>query len=157
WMLLFRLGDRLAGVISTTVLARLLIPADFGVVAMAMSLIGALELLGAFNFDISLIRTKNVTDAHYNTARTFNVLLGLVNACLLQLLADPAAAFFQEPRVEGIARWLSVYCVVQGFTNIGVVVFQKELQFHREFKLGMIRRLASLCVTLTLAFTLRSY
>jgi O-antigen/teichoic acid export membrane protein len=157
WMILARLGDRSIGVISTLFLARLLVPADFGLVAMAMSLIGALEILSAFNFDVSLIRTKNATDAHYNTAWTFNVITGVVNACLLQLLAEPAAQFFHEPRVEIIARWLSLYSFVQGFANIGVVAFQKELQFHREFQLGMARRLASLGVTLTLAFTLRSY
>lgn len=157
WMILARLADRSIGVLSTLFLARLLAPADFGLVAMAMSLIGALEILSAFNFDVSLIRTEKATDAHYNTAWTFNVITGVVNACVLQALAAPAALFFHEPGVESIARWLSLYSLVQGFANIGVVAFQKDLQFHREFKLGMTRRVASFCVSVGLAFTLRSH
>ncbi len=39
WMVLFRLFDRSIGIVSTAVLARLLLPADFGLVAMAMSVI----------------------------------------------------------------------------------------------------------------------
>lgn len=156
-MVLFRLSERLIGVVSTVLLARLLTPGDFGLVAMAMSLVAALEILSAFSFDISLIRVQNARTELYDTAWTFNVLFGLVNACLLLALAGPVAVFFQEPRVESIVRWLAVYAAAQGFANIGVVAFQKELTFHREFQLGMIKRLASFTITVGLAFTLRSY
>ena len=45
WMTLFTVTHRLLGLISTIILARLLIPADFGIIAMSMSMIAALELL----------------------------------------------------------------------------------------------------------------
>ena len=55
WMVLLRLFDRSVGILSTTVLARLLVPADFGLVAMAMSVIAIIELATAFSFEIALI------------------------------------------------------------------------------------------------------
>ncbi|MHB8849285.1 MAG: oligosaccharide flippase family protein, partial [Burkholderiales bacterium] len=58
WMILLRFAVRGIGLISTVFLARLLIPTDFGLVAMAMSIIGAVELLGAFSLDVTLINNQ---------------------------------------------------------------------------------------------------
>ncbi len=58
WMMLFKTSERVLSVISTLVLARLLMPDDFGVVAMAMIVVGFLELMRAFGFDAALITTK---------------------------------------------------------------------------------------------------
>lgn len=157
WMILFRLADRSIGVISTLILARLLIPADFGLVAMAMSIVAALEILSAFSFDLALIQNRSAERKHYDTAWTFNVLFGLLNACILLALADTAASFYNEPRVENIMRWLALYAALQGFTNIGIVAFQKDLELHKEVRLGILRKLIGFSVTISLAFALRDY
>ena len=72
WMVTFKLLDRSLGVISTIVLARLLIPADFGLVAMAMSVIAGLELLRSFSFDIALIQSEDAGRDLYDSAFTLN-------------------------------------------------------------------------------------
>ena len=48
WMTTFKIVDRCTGVVSTSILARLLVPEDFGFVALATSMIAMLEVLGAF-------------------------------------------------------------------------------------------------------------
>lgn len=55
-MIALKLIERLIGVISTIILARLLIPEDFGLVAMAMAVLAILELAGQFGFDHAIIR-----------------------------------------------------------------------------------------------------
>ncbi len=67
-MVLFRILDRLIGLISVTLLARLLTPADFGLVAMATSVVGLIELMGAFGFDTALIQRANAERRHFDTA-----------------------------------------------------------------------------------------
>jgi O-antigen/teichoic acid export membrane protein len=74
WMVSFRLIDRSLGIISTAILARLLLPADFGLVAMAMSVIALIELATAFGFEVALIQ-KAEPDRDYDTAFTLNLLL----------------------------------------------------------------------------------
>ena len=54
-----------------------------GIVAMAVSIIAALELFSTFNFDVALIQRQDAERADYNTAWTFNVLFGTVLALLL--------------------------------------------------------------------------
>src|SRR5262245_34772318 len=74
WMLFARIVDRGLGLASTVVLARLLVPADFGLVAMATSILGLLELISSFGFESVLIQNSKATRQHYDTAWTLNVL-----------------------------------------------------------------------------------
>src|SRR5262245_53116843 len=96
WMLRFKFIDKCSGLVSIAVLARLLTPADVGLVAMAMSVVGLLELMGAFGFDTALIQFKDVTRKHYDTAWTFNILFENGIALLLLALAVTEAGIYSE-------------------------------------------------------------
>jgi len=157
WMVLFKVLDRSIGLVSTLVLARLLTPADFGLVAMATAVVALIELMSAFGFDVALIQRRDVTRAHYDTAWTFNVLFGVAIALLLLLLAWPAAAFYREPRLTLILPVLAFASLVQGCENVGTVAFRKEMDFRREFRFLAVKRVVAFAATMTLAFTLRNY
>jgi O-antigen/teichoic acid export membrane protein len=157
WMVFYKLTDRSVGVISTMILARLLVPADFGLIAMAMSIIAMLELLGNFSFDIALIQNSQAERRHFDTAWTFNVLFSLGCALVLLALAIPSARFYHEPRLSNVMWLLALGSLVQGFENIGVVAFRKEMKFNKEFKFLLAKRLATFIVTITMAFALRNY
>lgn len=157
WMVTFKLLDRSLGLISTIVLARLLLPADFGLVAMAMSVIAGLELLRSFSFDIALIQSEDAGRDLYDSAFTLNVLAALLLGGVLVGLAWPAAAYYEEPRLVPVILWLAIGFTVEGFVNIGVVAFRKELQFSREFGFLLSRRISSFTVTMTVAILLQSY
>ena len=68
WMVAFRWIDRLIGLVSIAVLARLLSPADFGIVGYAMLMFGLLELFTGISTDVELIRHKRA-DSSTITAR----------------------------------------------------------------------------------------
>jgi len=157
WMVLFKFAGRSLGLVSTIILARLLMPADFGLVAMAMSIIAVLELMGYFSFDIMLIQKQDADRSHYNTAWTFNILFGLAAALLLIALAEPTAAFYSEPRLVVIMYLLSLGTLIHGFQNIGIVAFRKEMKFNREFNFMFLKKLSGFVVTIPLAFWLRNY
>lgn len=157
WMVLFKLSERTLSLVSMLVLARLLVPADFGLVAIASSVIAFLEVFIALGLDVALISKPNVTREHYDSAWTFKVLLGLGVALLLLILSGPAAWFFNEPRVSDVIRVLAIGSFVQGLENIGVVDFRKELRFATEFRFQIAKRVIMLAVTLPLAFTLHNY
>jgi len=157
WMVLFRVVERSIGLISTVILARLLVPADFGLVAMAMSLIAVLELMHSFSLDMALIQNQSATEHHYNTAWTLNVLMGLLSAVVLVLLAAPASLFYREPRLEMVIYVLAFGMLIQGMDNIGTVAFRKEMRFDQEFKFLVLKKLAPFTVTVTLAFLWQNY
>lgn len=156
-MLLFKAAERGIGLVSTLILARLLTPADFGLVAMAMSVLVLMELMGAFGFDVALIARHDARRAHYDTAWTFNLLFGAVTALLLLVLSRPAAAFYHEPRLGLMLPALAIGALAQGCENIGTVGFRKEMDFGREFRFLLSKKVASFVVTIGLALILRSY
>ena len=157
WMMGFKLFDKSVGLISTLVLARVLTPSDFGLVAMATAVVALLELMGAFGFDSALIQRQNTERRHYDTAWTFNVLFGVCIAAMLVLLAVPAAGFYREPRLALMLPVLAIGALIGGFENIGTVAFRKELNFSMEFKFLLAKRLASFAVTVSLALAYRSF
>ena len=156
-MVLFKLLDRLIGVLSVVLLARLLTPADFGLVAMAMSLVAMTELMGAFGFDSALIQRSDAQRPHFDTAWTFQVIFGLASAVLLLLLAAPAATFYKDPRIAAIVPVLAATSVIAGLANIGPVMFRKELDFTREFRFMLAKRVVGFVATLATALLLRNY
>jgi len=156
-MVLFRWLDRGLGIVSTVILARILVPEDFGLVAMAMSVVALLELMSQFGFDVALIQNRDASREHYDTAWTYSVIFGVVLAFLLYVLAAPAAGFYGDTRLESVLQVCAFAPLVQGLQNIGIVAFRKEMTFNKEFHFLFIRRLVGFAVTLAVAFALRSY
>ncbi|HWI16011.1 MAG TPA: lipopolysaccharide biosynthesis protein [Burkholderiales bacterium] len=157
WMVLFKFADRGIGVVSMLILARLLVPADFGLIALATAMIGILEVLGAFGFDMALIQNRDAARQHYDTAWTFSVLFYASCGALLLLLAYPVARFYHEPRLVAVLATLALGSVLQGFENVGIVTFRKEMQFGRDFQFLFCKRLAGFAVTVALALLWRDY
>lgn len=157
WMVLFKMLERGLGLISMLILARLLVPEDFGLVAMATSLIALLELFSAFGLDTALIQRQEATPAHFHTAWTLNVLAGLGIGLMMLLLAWPAGLFYREPRVVPVICVLALAAALQGFENIGVVMFRKDMRFDREFRYLLGKKLIAFGATVSLALMWRNY
>lgn len=157
WMIGLKLIERGIGVVSTLILARLLMPGDFGLIAMAMAVIAFVEVAGQFGFDLALIRLRDVGRAHYDSAWTLQVGYGFVAGAAIALLAWPTAAYFGEPRVAPVMWVLAAVAVIQGFENIGTVDFRKEFKYEKDFQFLLAKKLVSFVVTLALALTFRSY
>jgi len=157
WTVFMRMAIRIIGLISTTILARLLVPADFGLVAMATMVWMALEAMGEFSFNVALIQNQAAGRHEYDTVWTMTILRGMVLALLMLALAGPAAAFFKEPRLEAIFHVLALVPVIQGFANVGIVDFQKHLRFDKDFVFMVGVKLSGFAVTVPLAFIWRSY
>ena len=157
WMVTFKTLERSLGLISMLVLARVLTPADFGLVAMATSLIALLELFSAFGLDTALIQHANAQRVHYDTAWTLNVLAGCTIALVMLALAWPASQFYREPRLTAVIAALSFGAAVQGCENVGVVAFRKEMRFDREFRFLLTKKILAFCTTVPLALWLHNY
>ena len=68
---------RSIGLVNTIILARLLTPQDFGLVAMATVVIGLLDSVTDFNVELPLLRNRAIGRCHYDSAWTLQVLSGL--------------------------------------------------------------------------------
>jgi len=157
WMIMMRLSARGLGLISTAILARLLIPADFGLVALATILLGLLEVFSAFGFDVVLIRDRSKGTGAYDTVWTMTLIRGLLIAALLIAGAGPAAVMFDNPKLEPVVYFLAIAALADGVQNVGIVNFRKEMTFGKEFTFTMVSRIGMFAVTVPLAFLWRDH
>ncbi|MEW5879396.1 MAG: lipopolysaccharide biosynthesis protein [Pseudomonadota bacterium] len=157
WMVLFKAIDRPLGLISTLILARLLLPSDFGLVAMAMSVIAVIEMATSFSFEAALIQKQQPRREHYDTAWTLNVSVAFLCAAGTAALAPVAADYYAEPRLTEVMLVLAAGWLAWGFENVGVVDFRRQLNFRREFWFLASKRLTGFAVTIVAALLLRSY
>lgn len=157
WMIALKFIERSIGVVSTVILARLLVPADFGLVAMAMAVFAVLELIGQFGFDYAIIRTQDPPRSHLDTAWTLTVCHGLISGLALAVLAAPASTFFNEPRLELVIYILALISAIQGFENVGIVLFRKDLQFKNDFNFFLAKKIIAFICTISLAIAFKSY
>ena len=157
WMTVLRFSYRFIGLVSTIILARLLTPDDFGVAAIAMSIFALISTFTQFGFETVLIQRKNPGKDHYNTAWSFNVMFGLVSALLLAAASEFIGSFYNNRDLTYVALATSLLFVLHGFRNIGVVDFQKNMTFDKEFRLHVIPKFISFFVTIALAIMLKSY
>jgi lipopolysaccharide exporter len=157
WMVLMRLTIRGIGLVSTIVLARLLVPDDFGLIALSTSIVFAVETLGQFSFDVALIRDSKASREQYDTAWTLTVIRGWLTAIIVAACAVPIGEFCREPRLPMVLYGLAVATVIEGYQNIGIVDLRKDLRFRREFNFMVIQKVISFVVTTALAVILREY
>jgi len=157
WMVGMRFIVNIIGFISTAILAHLLTPADFGVVALAGSAYAFFTLLGQFGFDNALIFLKDAEKAHYDTAWTANIITGVLIAVILYMVAKPAAIFFEDTRIEYVIYSFTILSLAKGYENIGVVNFRKYLEFRGDFLYFVVPKIIGVMTGITAAFILRNY
>ena len=157
WTISLRWVDRIIALVSITILARLILPAEFGIVAYAMVFLHILQEFSMFSFRTVLLRDQDAPKERYDTAWTLEALKGLVLATIIAGSAGAVAKFFNEPKLQQVLYFIALVPILRGFENIGTIDFQKKLEMHKEFRLNTIVQLFGTLTTVAFAFWLRSY
>ncbi len=157
WMIALRWAMRLTGVVSTVILARLLTPKDFGIVAIAMIVVGMFEMLNQTGQGLAIIRHGNPTREHYDTAWTISMLIGFAIAAAIMVAAPLTNIYFHDERSIVVMQCLALRAIMGGAENIGTLDFRRDLNFGRVFGYNFYAKLFSFVITITLAVVLRNY
>ncbi len=156
WVFGIRITSRLLGSVRMIVLARLLAPEDLGLMGIALLAASALETFSQTGFDAALIQQRERTYSYLDTSWTAQVIRGVLLFGILLTCAPFVSAFFNAPEAAAIVRAIAVAELLEGFTNIGIIHFKKELEFNKQFVFESSATLADLVVTVSLAFILRN-
>jgi len=156
WMLALRIVEQAFRLIRLGVLARILMPSDFGLLGIALVTMAALQTFSQTGFHAALIQKKGRATEYLDAAWTISALRGFILFAILLLAAPFAAGFFNTPEATSLIRVIAVTSLLQGLTNIGVIYFQKELEFKKQFIYMASGMLADLAVAVSAALILRS-
>ncbi len=143
------------GVISWAVsifLARLLLPQDYGLFAMALSVIHVLELLQNLGLGVAIIQRQDLSPRHLNAI--FWIMLGLsvAIAILASVLAGVAAQIYAEPRLTWLVRFLALALVLDAFGLVPYNLLTKEIEFRGRSLAEAVAVVVSAASALALAY-----
>lgn len=143
WAGLSQLILQIVNLIFNIVLARLLSPDEFGLIAMLAVFVGFLNLFKDFGFGSILISQDRVNDIDYCTVFWTNLGLGIVLTSLLWLLGPLIVDFYSEPQLEDMIYVISTLFTIQSFNFVQLIVLKRELQFKKIAFVNISTTLAS--------------
>jgi PST family polysaccharide transporter len=114
---------------TVTVLPRLLEPADFGVYAMALPILGVLVLLIDLGFTAAIIQNPELTRGKLAALFWINTGLALLFATLILAGAPAIAAFYKEPRVADLAPGVAAILIMTGVGNAPNALLMRRMQY----------------------------
>jgi PST family polysaccharide transporter len=122
-----------------TILARLITPADFGLIAVANILTVYMGLLYNLGIGPSLIQRKVLTEAHIRSAFTLTIILSTVLTGALWLLAPVFASFYPDmPALTEVVRVLSFLFVINGVSLVARALNHRNLNFRIKARFNVI-------------------
>jgi len=146
--------------VRSIVLARLLVPEDFGLFAMALTVVGALNALSSLGLSRTIVANKFESNdelkAHLDTVWSVELLRGFVIALLVSASAFPMSRFYGQDQLKLIIPILGLITLVGGFQNIGLALLRKEISFARIFWYELVTNVAGIALTVAFAVVLRN-
>lgn len=120
--------------IITLLLAKFLVPADFGLIAMMAVFLAVAQSLMNSGFKQALIRFKGAHQVDFNTAFYANLSLGIFSYLLLFLAAPFISNFYNEPRLTLLIRVIGFNIVIQSFQIVQSAILSRELNFKAQLR-----------------------
>lgn len=133
WVFALRGVEKILGFIRLVILARLLAPNDFGLFGIALLAMSTLDTFSQTGFQAALVQKKEGITQYLDTVWTASIIRGSILFVIILLSAPYVALFFNTPKASLIIQVIGVSMFLGGFTNIGIIYFQKELEFNRQF------------------------
>jgi O-antigen/teichoic acid export membrane protein len=152
-----RLGGKLIDFGILLVLARLLLPEDFGLIALAMTAILLIEALTEVPLIHPILRATDPTPDYYDTSFT----LGVIRACILTIamiaLAWPIGVFYEEPRLPLLIIALTLAPIMRSLMSPRMADFARIYNMRPEMTIALMGKAGAFVVVLCFALTTRSY
>lgn len=122
-------GTYVLGIVAAIVISRLLSPADVGAFSIGMTLVGIAAVFREFGVSTYLVQEVELTDGRIAAAFTLTVGTGVVLGLLVAALAEPAAAFYGDPRLRSILYILALSFALTPLGSVSQSLLSRELRF----------------------------
>ena len=156
WVLSLQVAARGIRFLSMLVLARILVPSDFGIFGIALLSVSFLETFLRLGLHAALVQKRGDIEEFFDTAWVMGLGRGLIICLALFFSAPLIANFFDSPKLIGIIQILSIAPLLMSMENVGMVFFTKRLDFRKLFLYEISGTLANVIVAVSLAIILRS-
>lgn len=153
WKFLERVGVQGIQFIVMIVLARMLLPEDFGLIVIVTIFISIASIIAQGGFNSALVQKKKVDQMDLSSVFYLNLLMASVLYILLFFTAPSIAAFFEQPQLIIILRILAITIFFYSFSAIQNTIISREFQFKKLFISTLSASITAGIVGITMAYT----
>ena len=134
WIGTLRGLSRVLTFLKTIIIARILVPFQFGVFGIVSLILTFLEILTETGVNVILIQEETLSQSYINSAWVVSILRGILISLLMIFPRETVASFFHTPEVANLLLLASIIPILRGLINPTIIKFQKELRFDKEFR-----------------------
>lgn len=157
WTIGTRLGTKLVDLILLLCLARFLGPEEFGLVAIAMTVIFIVEALFELPVGAALMSAGTLTPSMLSTAFTLNLIRGILITVLLIALSVPLAMINDDQRLSSLLMVLALAPVARGLSSPGMIEYSRNFDFRRDAFVEIVGKVVAIVISVTVAVATGSY
>ncbi len=145
------------GLVNTLILARLLVPDDFGLIAIAVIITQLLQNVSDIGVSYTVVHYKEAEDKDYDALFTLSLIRGVIIFVILTISAPLAARIYDDPRLLTIFVAMGAIALVQALINPKFYEFQRKLDFSKEFLVNISDKIFSVIVSVSIAILYQNY
>ncbi|PTB99110.1 polysaccharide transporter [Marinobacter sp. Z-F4-2] len=150
-------SHRSIGLISTLILARVLTPDDFGLVAIVSLVVHLFDILATAGSTQYIIQKNGVTERDLNTAWSIDLILKTSIQILLISLSPFVSDYYDKPELQWAITVASFSLPISAMVNPGLLLLKKNLDFSKILKLSIFQKVFSFCIVMTVIAIHPSY
>lgn len=152
-----QISGRVIRILTTIILARLLLPYDFGIVAIGLLIVEFLQQFKDFGIGAAVIQKKDQIEEALNTALTLRIILSVILFLIAILFAPVMAMFFEEPSVTDIARVVAIVIIIGSVSFAPEIMLVKDIMFKKIGAIEVLRAVTYSVISISLALNGFSY
>lgn len=139
--------------INTLILARLLVPSDFGLIGMVTVFINFLVLFKDAGLSTATIQNEKITPGQINTLFWINAVISIGLGLIILFFSPLVAAFYKKQELTAVTAVLSISFIIQGFSIQHNALLQRHLKFRTTALIEVLSQLTSILVAISMAST----
>jgi len=152
WSFFERIGQQGIQFVISIILARLLLPEEFGLIAMLTIFMAIAQSFIESGFGQALIQKQDATHIDECSIFYFNILVGFLASGLLCLVAPWIAGFYNQPLLVPLIYALSLNLIINAFGLVQITLLTKHIDFKTQLKVSVIATVISGTIGVTMAF-----
>ena len=152
WSFLERIAAQAVSVIVGIILARLLTPNEYGIIAVVMIFITLCDVFVTSGFGTALVQKKEVCESDYNTMFWLSLTFSILLYGVLFFSAPYIAKFYEEALLTPIMRVFGIRLILTSLNTIQIAKVQREMVFKKYFVCSFVGTLVSCVIGVVMAY-----
>jgi len=156
WMTAFRVVTRIIAFVRIIILARLLVPSQFGIFGIASLVLIFLEILTETGINVFLVQKKEDIEKYIDTSWMVSIARGILMSLVIIMSTPLIIKFYNVSAAYSVLLVAALVPLVRGFINPSVAKFQKDLKFNKQFYYNSSQFFVESLATIIIIFFTRS-